>query len=79
MLSRFLALNSAPAGVTDRDEAAGDQAAENTGKEWSDPELIELGNMLMRGLSIEEIARLLRRDHGEVRDKVVEVARPRRG
>jgi hypothetical protein len=64
---------------TDRDEAAGDQAAENTGKEWSDPELIELGNMLMRGLSIEEIARLLRRDHGEVRDKVVEVARPRRG
>ena len=61
-----------------RDEAAGDQGAENTGKEWSDPELIELIDMLMRGHSIEEIARLLRRDHGEVRDKVVEVARARR-
>jgi hypothetical protein len=31
--------------------------------------------MLARGLSIEEIARLLRRDHGEVQDKVVEVGR----
>ena len=34
----------------------------NTGKEWSDAELRELGNMLLRGLSIGEIARLLRRD-----------------
>jgi hypothetical protein len=31
--------------------------------------------MLVRGLSIEEIARRLRRDHGDVRDKVVEVGR----
>jgi hypothetical protein len=31
--------------------------------------------MLVRGLSIEEIARLLRRDHGEVRDKLVKVGR----
>jgi hypothetical protein len=44
-------------------------------REWSDAELTELGNMLVRGLPIEEIARLLRRDHGEVRDKVAEVGR----
>jgi hypothetical protein len=30
--------------------------------------------MLLRGLSIEEIARRLRRDNCEVRDKVAEVA-----
>ena len=48
---------------------------QNTAKEWSDAELIELGNMLVRGLSIEEIARLLGRDHGDVQDKVVEVGR----
>ena len=52
-----------------------DRPAESTAKEWSDVELIELGNMLIRGLSIEEIARLLRRDHGDVQDKVVEVGR----
>jgi hypothetical protein len=46
-----------------------------TRREWSDAELKELGEMLLRGLSIEEIARLLRRDHGEVRDKVAEVGR----
>ena len=44
-------------------------------REWSDGELHELGNMLLRGLSMEEIARLLRRGHGEVRDKVAEVGR----
>ena len=49
--------------------------AENAGREWSDGELHELGDMLVRGLSIEEIARRLRRDHGDVRDKVVEVGR----
>ena len=38
-------------------------------------ELNELGNMLVRGLPMEEIARLLRRDHGEVQDKVVEIGR----
>ena len=47
----------------------------DAGKEWSDAELRELGSMLTRGLSIEEIARRLRRDKGEVRDKVVEVGR----
>jgi hypothetical protein len=49
--------------------------AADTGREWSNAELKELGDMLLRGLSIEEIARGLRRDHGEVRDKVAEVGR----
>ena len=56
-----------------------DQSAVNTAKNWSDTELIELGNMLIGGLSIAEIARLLRRDHGDVRDKVVEIGRACRG
>jgi hypothetical protein len=47
----------------------------NIGGEWSDTELSELGNMLVRGLSILEIARCLRRSHGNVQDKVVEVGR----
>ena len=34
------------------------------GREWSDAELYELGDMLVRGLSIEEIAHCLRRDRG---------------
>jgi hypothetical protein len=42
----------------------------NTGREWSDAEMNALGEMLVRGVSIDEIARRLRRDHGEVRDKV---------
>jgi hypothetical protein len=49
--------------------------AVDTRTEWSDAELTELGNMLVRGLSIEEIARSLRRDYREVRDKVAEVGR----
>jgi hypothetical protein len=56
-------------------EAEDEPPAENTAREWSDGELNELGNMLMRALSIEEIARRLRRDHGDVRDKVAEVGR----
>jgi hypothetical protein len=60
-----------PHGTAVEDE----QPAANAEREWSDAELTQLGNMLVRGLSIEEIARLLRRDHGEVRDKVVEVGR----
>ena len=44
-------------------------------REWSDAELKKLGDMLVGDLSIEEIARLLRRDKVEVRDKVVEVGR----
>jgi hypothetical protein len=46
---------------------------------WSDGELNGLGNMPVRGLSIEEIARHLRRGYGDVRDKVVEVGRACRG
>ena len=56
-------------------EVDDEQPAVNTGKEWSDAELNELGNMLVRGLPMEEIAHRLRRDHGEVRDKVAEVGR----
>jgi hypothetical protein len=47
--------------------------AADTRREWSDADLTQLGNMLVRGLSIEEIARLLRRNHREVRGKVAEV------
>src|ERR1700738_5249070 len=36
-------------------EADDEPLAVNTGREWSDEELNELGNMLVRGLSIEEI------------------------
>jgi hypothetical protein len=54
-------------------KADGEAAAGNTSREWSGGELNELGEMLVRGLSIEEIARGLRRDHREVRDKVAEV------
>lgn len=55
---------------------AGDEPpTANIGKEWSDAELHELGDMLVRGLSIEEIARRLSRGHGDVRDKVAEVGR----
>jgi hypothetical protein len=56
-------------------EADDEPAAVNTGREWSDAELHEPGNMLVRGLSIEEIARSLRRDKIEVRDKIAEVGR----
>jgi hypothetical protein len=56
-------------------EADDEPADMNTRREWSDGELNELGNMLVRGLPIEEIARRLRRDHGEVQDKVVEIGR----
>ena len=53
--------------------------AADTRREWTDAELTELGTMLVRGLSIEEIARLLGRDHGGVQDKVVEIGRACRG
>jgi hypothetical protein len=46
---------------------------------WSDAELAELGTMLVRGLSMEEIARLPGRGHGEVQDKVVDIGRACRG
>jgi hypothetical protein len=51
----------------------------DTRREWSDAELTQLGNLLVRGLSIQEIAHLLGRDHGEVQDKVVEIGRACRG
>jgi hypothetical protein len=60
-----------PQGIAVEDE----QPAVNAGREWSDAELTQLGYMLVRGLSIEEIARRLRRDNREVRDKVAEVGR----
>ena len=58
-----------------RADAGDEPPPVNTVREWSDAELTELGNLLLRGLSIEEIARVLRRDHREVRDKVADVGR----
>ena len=49
--------------------------AVNTPREWSDAELNQLGDMLVRGRPTEEIARRLRRGHEEVQNKVVEVGR----
>src|SRR5690349_21844322 len=61
------------------DRPAADADAEMSGaarrREWSEAELSELGEMLVRGLAIEEITHRLRRDHREVRDKVAEVGR----
>lgn len=56
-------------------DADDEPLAVNTGREWSDAELNALGEMLVRGVSIDEIARRLRRDKVEVRDKVAEVGR----
>jgi hypothetical protein len=47
----------------------------NTCREWSDEELNELGVMLVHGVPLEEIAHRLRRDHGDVQDKVIEIGR----
>ena len=41
----------------------------------SDAEMNALGEMLVRGVSIDEIAQRLRRDHGEIREKVAKVGR----
>ena len=57
-------------------EADDEPLAVNTGREWSDAEMNALGEMLVRGVSIHEIAHRLRRDQVEVRDKVAEVGRP---
>jgi hypothetical protein len=56
-------------------EADDEPLAVNTGREWSDAEMNALGEMLVRGVSIDEIARRLRRDKVEIRDKVAEVGR----
>ena len=59
--------------ILDPQAAGADDEPPAVKREWSDAELNELGNMLVRGLSIEEIARLLRRDHDDVQNKVVEI------
>jgi hypothetical protein len=56
-------------------EAEAEPAAVDTRREWSDGELSELGDMLVRGVPMEEIARRLRRDHWDVQNKVVEIRR----
>ena len=56
-------------------EADDEPLAVNTGREWSDAEMKALGEMLVRGISIDEIARRLSRGRVEVRDKVAEVGR----
>jgi hypothetical protein len=60
-----------PQGTAVEDEPPGTE----TEREWSDAELTQLGKLLVRGLSVEEIARVLRRDHREVQGKVAEVGR----
>jgi hypothetical protein len=52
-----------------------DQLAGNTRREWSSAELTELGDLLLCEIPIQEIARLLERDHDDVQDKVAEVGR----
>ena len=65
------------ASILDPQKVAADDepAAGNSGREWSDAELNELEDMLVRGVPMEEIARRLRRDHVEIRDKVAKVGR----
>jgi hypothetical protein len=55
--------------------AEAEEPGVGAGNEWSNAELKELDDMLLRGLSIAEIALRLRRDKIEVRDKVAEVGR----
>jgi hypothetical protein len=59
--------------ILDPQAAGADDEPPAVKREWSDAELNDLGDMLVRGLSIEEIARLLRRDHDDVQNKVVEI------
>jgi hypothetical protein len=65
------------ASILDPQGAEADDAppAVNPRRKWSDAELNELGNLLVRGVPMEEIARCLRRDHGDVQNKVVEIGR----
>jgi hypothetical protein len=66
--------------IDPQDSAVEDEPpAPDARREWSDGELTQLGNMLVRGLSIEEIAQLLDRDRGDIQDKVVEIGRACRG
>jgi hypothetical protein len=68
---------NAPSGgqVTDAEIDHFLSGPQSAGNEWSDADMKELDDMLLRGLSMEEIARRLRRDHGEIQDKVVEIGR----
>jgi hypothetical protein len=54
-----------------RAEAEDEPSGVNAGREWSEAELKELGNMLLRGVPIEEIARSLHRDQIEVRPPLI--------
>jgi hypothetical protein len=54
------------ASILDPQGAEAEHEPPAANKEWSAAELNELGKMLVRGLSIEEIARRLRRDKVEV-------------
>src|SRR5262245_15115193 len=46
--------------------------SKKTGRKWSGAELTELEDLLMCEVSTREIARLMRRDHEDIRDKVAE-------
>ena len=49
-----------------------DQPKGNRRGKWSPDELMELGDLLFREISTEEIARLLGRELDDVKNKVVE-------
>jgi hypothetical protein len=48
-----------------------EQPEGNRRRKWSADELTELGDLLLREISIQEIARLLERDLGDVENTVV--------
>ena len=52
-----------------------DQPEPKRRRKWSADELTELGDLLLREVSLQEIARLLGRDPDDVEDKVVEIGR----
>jgi hypothetical protein len=52
-----------------------DRPDRNTGKEWSEMDLFDLGNSVRLKNSIEEIAMFLCRSGREVRDKIAELER----
>jgi hypothetical protein len=49
-----------------------DQPEGNRRGKWSSDELMELGDLLFREISLEEIARLLGRELDDVKNKVIE-------
>jgi hypothetical protein len=48
------------------------RGVENRRGKWSPDELMELGDLLFREISMEEIARLLGRELDDVKNKVIE-------